>query len=448
MPQILILADDMTGANDTGCAIHDLGIDVCCVNDLSLPAPLAEHCPCISVNLDSRALPPRDAARTVVRAASRFSGPDTILYSKRIDSTLRGNLGSECAALLEWLNNGASCLVVPAFPAAGRIYRNDTVFVHGVPLDQTSAAQDPDHPIHTSSPVQIFQSQTDLPAQVISLNTVRSPTELLRQIKRCYERHIRILLLEAVSPSDIDQIAGAAVESGIPFICADPGPFTASVAEHLALHQAPSPRALPNPHGHKMLLVVGSVNAVTRQQVSYLSTHRAVTPVLLDVEQLLNGPSSAQRAVQRAAHAILRQSSEQDVLLLALSTSIQSRRLDFQAAATKLGCTPREVGQIVNQSIARAASLVIGENDQFGALFSCGGDITAALIRQLHTNSMQILGEALPLAVCVQLDNGYYLLTKGGMVGGPDAIDQCIQFLSELVSPSSHFHSCHGRRSP
>ena len=84
MPQILILADDMTGANDTGCAIHDLGIDVCCVNDLSLPAPLAEHCPCISVNLDSRALPPRDAARTVVRAVSWNQGDGPRCFSARL----------------------------------------------------------------------------------------------------------------------------------------------------------------------------------------------------------------------------------------------------------------------------------------------------------------------------------------------------------------------------
>lgn len=438
MPQILILADDMTGANDTGCAIHELGIDVCSVNDLSLPAPLAENFQCLSVNLNSRSLPPKDAAQAVNQAATRFSSPDTILYSKRIDSTLRGNLGSECTALLDWLDNGASCIVVPSFPTAGRVYQNGIVSVHGIPLNQTAAAQDPEHPICTSSPAQIFQMQTDLSLRAIPLDTVRSPSSLLSQIKSCYEQHVRIILIEAVTLSDLDQIAEAVIKSEIPFVCVDPGPFTASVAKHLTFFQASSPRALPTPRGHKTLLVIGSVNAVTRQQVSYLSAHRAMTPVLLDVEQLLAGPSSAQKAVQHAVQAILRQSSNQDVLLLALSTSVHSRRLDFQAASAKLGCTPREVGQMVNQSIAQAAALIIGESDQFGALFSCGGDITAALMRQLKSNCMQVLGESLPLAVCVQLDIGYYLLTKGGMVGGPDAIDLCVQYLSKLISLSSH----------
>ena len=289
MPQILILADDMTGANDTGCAIHELGIDVCSVNDLSLPAPLAENFQCLSVNLNSRSLPPKDAAQAVNQAATRFSSPDTILYSKRIDSTLRGNLGSECTALLDWLDNGASCIVVPSFPTAGRVYQNGIVSVHGIPLNQTAAAQDPEHPICTSSPAQIFQMQTDLSLRAIPLDTVRSPSSLLSQIKSCYEQHVRIILIEAVTLSDLDQIAEAVIKSEIAFVCVDPGPFTASVAKHLTFYQASSPPALPTPRGHKTLLVIGSVNAVTRQQASYRSAHRAMTPVLLDVEQLLAG---------------------------------------------------------------------------------------------------------------------------------------------------------------
>ena len=79
---------------------------------------------------------------------------------KKIDSTLRGNIGAELDAIIDELNLKA-VIVTPSFPAAGRVTLNERVFVNGVPLEKTEAAYDPIKPIKTSYIPDLIEEQTD-----------------------------------------------------------------------------------------------------------------------------------------------------------------------------------------------------------------------------------------------------------------------------------------------
>ena len=120
MNKILILADDLTGANDTGAAIGRFGWNtVSIVNAGQRPLNLEDYS-CISVNLDSRSLKPEEAYEMTADTARDLRTLKIGLYSKRIDSTLRGNLGAESDALLDVLTEEEkkdwAALIVPAFP--------------------------------------------------------------------------------------------------------------------------------------------------------------------------------------------------------------------------------------------------------------------------------------------------------------------------------------------
>ncbi len=65
---------------------------------------------------------------------------------KKIDSTLRGNVGAEVAAMLQACKASAA-IIAPAFPAAGRITRNGQCFVHERLLTDTEFASDPKTPV-------------------------------------------------------------------------------------------------------------------------------------------------------------------------------------------------------------------------------------------------------------------------------------------------------------
>src|SRR5436189_274140 len=73
----------------------------------------------LALTTDSRHLAPAHAAQQVQTMVGALVGVTNAVWYKKIDSTLRGNLGSELDALLDTL--GQPCaLVCPAFPAHGR----------------------------------------------------------------------------------------------------------------------------------------------------------------------------------------------------------------------------------------------------------------------------------------------------------------------------------------
>jgi uncharacterized protein YgbK (DUF1537 family) len=94
---VSIIADDLTGACDTGCLFAGQG-PVGVVADPALPA---SDRAVIAVDTESRPLGPDEAARAVRTAAARLG--DRLargLTFKKIDSTMRGAVGAELGALL------------------------------------------------------------------------------------------------------------------------------------------------------------------------------------------------------------------------------------------------------------------------------------------------------------------------------------------------------------
>lgn len=65
-----------------------------------------------------------------------------------------------------------------------------------------------------------------------------------------------------------------------------------------------------------------------------------------------------------------------------------------------------------------------------------GGDIARGFLEQAGAKGVDLVCELLPLAVCGRLVGGRFdgllLLTKGGMIGGPDAIFQMLEKSSAL----------------
>lgn len=163
---VAVVADDLSGANDTGVALAETGlkcfsVDPVVVDDVFL-ARLAGVAHAIVLNTDTRSLPSEVARVRVQDAYQRLKSFRPRLWSKRIDSTLRGNVGSEIEAALEVLPSQHVAIVVPAYPAAGRVTVGGYQLVNGVPLERSQAARDPQTPVRWSFVPEILASQTPL----------------------------------------------------------------------------------------------------------------------------------------------------------------------------------------------------------------------------------------------------------------------------------------------
>ena len=104
MPQCVVIADDLTGANATGVLLKKMNYKAYTVmNTERIELSTLTDCDCVLYPTDSRGVEPTIAYNRVHNVCNLLKGKDVKVYSKRIDSTLRGNLGSETDAMLDCL---------------------------------------------------------------------------------------------------------------------------------------------------------------------------------------------------------------------------------------------------------------------------------------------------------------------------------------------------------
>jgi uncharacterized protein YgbK (DUF1537 family) len=127
--EILIIADDLTGAADCGAACAAYGLETVVVLNDSSGIPSAQV---VAFDANTRGMTPSRAAAETARIVHEY--PARIVY-KKIDSTLRGNVGAEIAAALEAYREmghpEAVAVVAPAFPAMGRTTKGGRMYVRG-----------------------------------------------------------------------------------------------------------------------------------------------------------------------------------------------------------------------------------------------------------------------------------------------------------------------------
>ena len=160
--RLVVLSDDFTGALDTGVQFAGTGVETVVTTlhaDGSLPA--AQRCTVLVVDTESRHLTAEAAGARVrdtvlrirhgigVDAQAELPGDPRILWYKKTDSLLRGNIGSELAALMD-AAGGGELAFVPAFPATGRTTTGGVQYLDGVPIDRTPFAPDQLNPIRSA----------------------------------------------------------------------------------------------------------------------------------------------------------------------------------------------------------------------------------------------------------------------------------------------------------
>lgn len=248
MTSLAILADDLTGACDTGSLFTGAGAVPVTVWPSVAPdgAARAVHV----VDTESRRLSPRDAGTRVTQAVRACPTPR---YFKKLDSTLRGRIGAEVEALMAAAGI-TRALVCPAFPAQGRTVVRGELLIDGVPIGGTGIQA-------TSSVVQLLRPQLTRPIAWIPLPEVRAGRELL--IERLMRLDGMVVVADAETDDDLDALVDAALALEAPPVLAGAAGLGRALAARLGVlrDHAALPRA------RRWLVVAGSLHPATRRQV-------------------------------------------------------------------------------------------------------------------------------------------------------------------------------------
>ncbi|MDO5292632.1 MAG: four-carbon acid sugar kinase family protein [bacterium] len=428
MARCVIIADDLTGANATGAMLQKINYSAYTVmNAERLNLSNLESCDCVVYPTDSRASEDKVAYNRVYNVTKLLQSEEVVLYSKRIDSTLRGNIGVETDAMLDCLNKDAIAMVVPCFPESGRIVCGGYMLVNNVPLHKTEAAIDPITPVHTSKLEKIYSSQSKYKTASIYIEDLMKGKEHIIELLNSFANSgVRAVLFDAVSHEDIDLIADAVLESGISFITVDPGPFTATVARKCITPNVKKEES-------KILAVVGSVNAVARQQMEEFFLSQEPFHVFAKTAEFVKNEQAREQEIARIVNEVLENSKDYTVCCVIGDGIYLENRIDLSVMETG----EEDISSIINQSFAKITKRIVDSEPKFSGIYSCGGDITVAISKEFDASGIKLLGEVLPLAAYGEILEGSYdgmkIITKGGMAGGKTAMRDCIQYLKEKL---------------
>lgn len=424
MAQVLVIADDLTGSNATGALYARLGLRAVTVGALAQVERYADRVDVLVINTASRHRPP-DRAAAAVRAAARTAGAAPLIV-KRVDTTLRGNPGSELDALVDVLaarepTARIRTLAVPAFPDAGRTTVGGLHLVDGVPLTRTPVARDPFDPVRHSRVAAVLGAQSRRSTGELALDVVeRGPDAVAAALR---ESPAEIVVCDATENAHLRTVARAAArlaaEDRTRWVALDSGPFGAALAGELGLRPADGEPA-------RILAVVGSVTDRTRAQLT--RTETALGARWADLDPTAPDPGAVLARLRAAA---AEGATVLGVRVAAGPPAPATGSAAGSPAGSAAGSAPRAAARIL-RALAEIARRAVVELRP-GGLYASGGDVAAAVTAALGADGFAIETEVLPLAIAGHLvggpHDGLFFATKGGLIGGPDAARDCLEHL-------------------
>ena len=147
MVKLLIIADDFTGALDTGVQFAARGAATRVITDPAFAFAGAEPgLQVLVLDAETRHVAPEQAYAVVRQTTERALAANVECIYKKTDSALRGNIGAELAAVMDAA--GADRLpFIPAFPKTHRTTKDGVHLIDGVPVAQSVFGQDPFEPV-------------------------------------------------------------------------------------------------------------------------------------------------------------------------------------------------------------------------------------------------------------------------------------------------------------
>ncbi len=377
--RMLVLADDLTGALEVGAQFASEGIPSLVSTELSLSPPQCYGMDVLVIDTESRHISPSDAGRRIRILAAVARERNIPHVYKKTDSTLRGNLAAELAALSTTFG-GSPVIYVPAYPAMGRTVDNGRLLVNGRPVSETESGSDALNPIHESHIPSLLQSRG---APAIRSGPALQPGMSVST---------GIYVCDGKTDADVELCARHYLNNPLPRLAAGPAAFARSIAA-----QADWPRKKPEclPTVERCLIVCGS-----RSEVS--------------ARQLAHAQSSGFPAISSSAGTL---------------PSPASFWLILPPEAAPPG-SPHHMARIIG---GRVRDFV--QKWSPDGIFVIGGDTAHAVVRELGSQSLLPIGEVLPGVPLARIEphntrkGELFLISKAGGFGPIDVIPQIARVL-------------------
>ncbi len=421
-----IIADDLTGANDTALQFHLKGANTQILLSDEIEPLNIKNTQTWAISTESRNVEPEVAYERVLKATKMFVdklNPD--FFYKKIDSTLRGNIAVEVLGILSVLDYDAA-VVVPAFPAEIRTTVGGYHLLKGVPIERTEMARDPYSPIFESHIPTLLKSQV-LPQYQnligsLELKTImKGAGPILQKMNELVREGKKLIVADAVSTVDIEQIALAIKKSENKILPAGTAAFAQDLGEYWfadldAEHIIKTFPRLPK------FIVSGSATQITANQIEKLENSDEFEDVLtisLDLKTVLDGVKD--EFVLRIVSNLRFENT------VVVHTSKLIKEFDgFSEDSLNAELTKANLASVITDFLAELTKRVLAEKEAI--LITLGGETSYKCCSAIGAYQLQLIDEVAP-AIALTLDhNAQWIVTKSGNLGTANTLIDILRY--------------------
>jgi len=421
---MLIVADDLTGAADcsVACAAAGLNATVLLGRDLEFDFAEADV---MAVDADTRRMSAAESAAVTEQVVrDHMRGEQRLLY-KKLDSTLRGHWGTELRACLKVLREVRTrsadaargfAVIAPAFPKIGRTTIAGQQFVHGIPLEETEIWKR--EGIAGSAHLAEMLLMSDMKAEAVGLDTVRSGQQTLRYILAELGRDRDAVICDAETDEDLRAIALASLELHPAVMWAGSAGLAHQLLQVAGFSSKERTRQTSESilHG-ATLFVVGSPSSVSQAQVEALLQDGDIQNIRVSSGALCSTENSWDWSADQLTISDAFRKRHDVLVQLGGKENVDSRRGRLLAAAI--------------------AKLIEPCSDEIGALVLTGGETAREVLDTLGARRLRLMGEVepgLPFSMTEGWKRRLPVLTKAGAFGDSQSLVRCRHFLRRFGS--------------
>lgn len=423
MPYTVVIADDITGANDIGIMYAREGLSAHVYSYKEGEAAAYAPCDVLILDTDSRFDTKERAYEKVRGALEQIPKDGVVQYIDKQCSVFRGNIGAEFDAMMDYLQVDFA-VVVLGFPDNGRTTVEGKHYVHGVLLEDSQFRHDPVHPMLESDLTKILGEQTSRNVGRISSFLYADGAHAVRKALDEVKKTCHYCIMDVRDNEDLALLAN--VLQSEKMICG-----SSALSGYLAkLYAAREEKSVPvrsKRESAKVYCAAGSLTPQTVQQTAYMR-EKGCCLLELDTRKLFTDQErelETERVIRLGEKAFL----EHDFLMV---HSMHDRALveETKKIAEGYGYNNTEASSVVSSVLAEISCRLI-EAAHIRHVIFCGGDTSAAICKALGIRGMEVLDEIeAGLPTCRSLEAPFYkMVLKSGSFGSEAFIEKSIEKL-------------------
>ncbi|RHG38748.1 four-carbon acid sugar kinase family protein [Fusobacterium varium] len=417
MIKLVIIADDLTGALDTGVQFSKKNISTIVTADLNFNTEeISKDADVIVIDTESRHISAVEAKKRVKSVLSKFDKKKIKFFYKKTDSTLRGNIGSEIEGFMEGLDiNEVS--FIPAFPLNKRTVKDGILYVNDVKLSETQFAMDILNPVTDSFIPNIINKQSNINVEIKDINT-DFPSKI--------DKEKNIYIFDSQNMEDMENIGKILYDKNkLNYTIGNAG-FAEILTYYIKTDTKKEDIVLED---NKVLFVCGSVNITSLKQCKYaektgycsdtLNFNDIILENYKSSDNYINTKEYFKEKINNNNKFLLKTSDSEDVIKKAIEYT-EKNSISMENLTSNIA---NSTGQLVSD-------LIKEQNIRNMIVF--GGDTLIGILKNIKCQYIIPVSEIFPGVVftkAVGKETAINVITKAGGFGEENIIERINEFL-------------------